>query len=96
MENSSSPTQSIIFHYLPPETGYSGYYEFYPTGRLEIRNGQLYVPLMALLVHSKGQDQTCLSASAGSFRTFNNEIKKQLQPGDTIVYQSKRVMLIKQ
>ncbi len=84
-------------YHIPTTSGYSTYYKFRPMLRFEILSGQLYLPIISHLTsYSTANDVTCHSYSGGVNGTFNRDILQQLKPGDTILYQAKRTMLIKQ
>lgn len=97
--------QAIIANPIPVKkeyilnraTGYSSYYKFRPMMRFEIINKQLFIPIITSLAsYTYDSGYSCYNHSSGGHATFNNSILNQLKPGDTIVYQIKRVHLIKQ
>lgn len=97
MRQATSPVlteEPSTYVYTP--NGYSRPYNYRPMTRLEIRNGELYLPFTNVLVSNKQAGAACSFANRNSYKVFNHEIAKQLQKGDTIVYQMKRVQLIKQ
>lgn len=69
------------------------YREMFP---IEIKNGQLFLPIMVSLVRaSKGTDY-CINEEKSTFNSFNKNLIGNLQAGDTIAYQINKVQLIKQ
>lgn len=65
---------------------------FRPVKLIEIRGGQLFVPIFSWFVET-GQPTTCGTAAGGEWNTFNPAILNQLVAGDTIVVQTKSVAL---
>ena len=81
---------------LPPGSGYSGVFTFRTMFPIEIENGQFTLPLTTFLVSSSTVNNSCMNSASNEWNTFNPDIITQLQTGDTIVYQTKRVQLLKQ
>ncbi len=89
------PINQIENYPLPP-TGSPTSAQLGLIGRIEIKNGQLFLPLINFLTSYSSDGMQCYNMASTSLKTFNKEIVKQLRVGDTIVYQSKRAKLIKQ
>lgn len=78
-------------------TGYNSFYTFRPTFPIEIINGQLILPMTTFLVRpSEGNTFACLHRISNEWNIFNPAIINELTATDTIVYQTKRIKLIKQ
>ncbi|MEO6819414.1 MAG: hypothetical protein ABI204_06775 [Ginsengibacter sp.] len=69
------------------------YREMFP---IEIKDGQLFLPIMASLVRASKGINYCINDERSTYNSFNKNLIGNLQAGDTIAYQINKVQLIKQ
>jgi hypothetical protein len=95
--NITSVNPERNYYPLPTTTGFNGFYKFRPTFPVEIKNGELVLPLISYVVsHSSGSISYCYTCIKNEWNTFNSSTIGQLQPGDTILYQTKELSLFRQ
>lgn len=69
------------------------YREMFP---IEIKDGQLFLPIMASIVRASKGINYCINDERSTYNSFNKNLIGNLQAGDTIAYQINKVQLIKQ
>lgn len=75
-------------------------YTFRPMFQVRIKNNRLFLPLISYVVSSEPEIPVsyyyCSRTTMDTHNSFNVNVIGQLQTGDTIVYQEKVVVFIKQ
>ncbi|MHA6248819.1 hypothetical protein ACXYMU_12830 [Pontibacter sp. CAU 1760] len=79
----------------PPHTGYNSGYKFRPQFTVQLKDGQLVLPLLTFGVSNTGNAAACWQATIHMWDTFNPSVLKALQHGDTLVYQLKEIKLLR-
>lgn len=86
------------YYPLSASTGVSSYYKLRQRFPIGIKNGQLFLPLMTSFISASNAsgNRYCSSNLGDQWNSFNLNATGQLNTGDTIVYQIKEVLLLKQ
>lgn len=86
---------------LPASTGYQSICKFLPLQAITIRNGELYIPVLSVLLETRVTPSNAFPASKCGYRignernVFDTTFLNRLAPGDTLVVQAREIAWIR-